>query len=332
MSSPYDALGVSQSATDDEIKKAYRKLARQHHPDKRGDPEEFKKVQEAYEILSNSEKRQNFDRWGNPDGPLGGGGGGGPGGPFPADIFAQMFGGGQRGPVRRADANHTLNISFEESFRGSTRHIKITLNKPCWSCQAKCQACQGRGQAFVQMGPMQFAQPCQACQAQGHTSKGCGDCNQKGKRFENLNLELKIPIGIQPGNVITAHGLGEQARTKDEESGDLHFHIQIKDHPEFMRQGNDLIWLTKISFEDSVNGKTVVVPHFDGPIEINTSDWGVIDPREDYIIPAKGFGQEGTTSRGRLRIQFNVIYPHKQARYKLIRESSTPSQESTPAC
>ncbi len=325
-SSPYDALGVSQSATDDEIKKAYRKLARQHHPDKRGDPEEFKKVQEAYEILSSPEKRQNFDRWGNPDGPLGPGGGGG-GGPFPGDIFAQMFGGGgQRGPRRRPDANHELTISLEEAYKGTTKHIKITLNKPCWSCQVKCPACHGRGQVFAQMGPMQFAQPCPNCGAEGHSSKGCGECGQKGKRYEHLNLDVKIPMGIQNGNVITAHGLGEQAHTKEEESGDLHFHIRVKDHPEFMRQGNDLIWQTKISFEDSVNGKMISVPHFDGPIEINTSDWGVIDPREDYLIPRKGFGE------GRLRIQFNVVYPHKQARYKLTREPSKPSQESTPAC
>ena len=320
--SPYEALGLQREASDADIKKAYRRLAMQHHPDKGGDPEQFKKIQGAYDILSDPQKRQNFDQFGNAEGPQGGG--------FPQnanDIFAQMFGGafgGPRGPVRRQDANHELHISLEEAFRGTTRHMKITLSKPCWTCQQKCPTCQGRGQTFVHMGPMQFAQPCGACETQGHRSKGCADCAHKGRRNENLNLEVKVPMGIQSGNVITARGLGEQARTKDEEPGDLHFHVRVKDHPEFMRQGPDLIWQTKISFEDSVNGKKIQVPHFDGPIEIDTADWGVIDPREDYIIPAKGFGQEGTTSRGRLRIQFNVVYPHQKIRYKLIKEPSTP--------
>ncbi len=317
---PYSVLGISRDAQDTDVKKAYRKLAMKHHPDKGGDPEQFKKIQGAYDILSDPQKRQNFDQFGVADGP--------PQGGFnPNDIFSQMFGGafgGPRGPVRRADANHELSITLEEAYRGTRKNMKITLSKPCWTCQKKCPACQGRGQVFMSMGPMQFAQPCTSCNAQGHNFKGCGECQHSGRKTENLNLEIKIPMGIQSGNVITARGLGEQAQTRDEEPGDLHFHIKIKDHPEFMRQGSDLIWSTKISFEDSVNGKKVLIPHFDGPIEVDTADWGVLDPREDYIIPVKGFGQEGTTSRGRLRIQFNIVYPNSKTKFKLIRE---PSQQ-----
>ena len=322
MSDPYGALGLQRGATEDEVKKAYRKLAREHHPDKGGDAEKFKKVQEAYEVLSDPQKRQNYDQWGTADGPQGN-----PYGGFnPADIFGQMFGGGHRGPVRRANHEHEIAISLEDAYRGLTKNFKIALSKPCWTCQKKCPHCHGRGQVHVQMGPMQFAQPCPACQGVGVHWTGCQECNFKGKKTENLNLELKIPKGVQAGNALTAHGLGEQARAKDEESGDLIFHVRIQDHPELLRQGDDLVWHTKISFVDSVNGKVIEAPHFDGPIRIDTADWGVLDPREDYVIPGKGFGAEGTTSRGRYRVSFNIAYPPASVKFKIdkIVECSTP--------
>lgn len=304
MADPYGTLGVQKGAPDDEVKRAYRKLAMKHHPDKGGDPEQFKKIQGAYDILSDPQKRQNFDQFGNPDGPQGPQG-------FP-DMFSQMFGGafgGPRGPVRRPDSHHEMAISLEEAYRGTTRNIKVTLTKPCWTCQSTCPQCNGRGQVHIQMGPMAFAQPCPSCGGAGSTNKGCHECSFKTKKMEQLNLELKIPKGIQAGNTITNSGLGEQAQTRSEESGDLIFHIKIKDHPDFMRQGDDLLYSTRISFEDSVNGKKISIPHFDGPIDVDTADWGVLDPREDYIIPGKGFGH------GKLRVQFNVVYP--KGRFRL---------------
>lgn len=320
MVDPYEALGLQTGATEDEVKKAYRKLALRLHPDKpTGDAEKFKKIQAAYDILSDPQKRQNYDQFGNPDGPTGGPGGFPPG--FnPNDIFSQMFGGGfggPQGPVRRATHEHEIKITLEEAYRGTAKNFKIALTKPCWACQQKCPQCQGRGQVQMRMGPMAFNQPCPACQGIGVQGKGCAECNFSSKKIENLNLELKIPKGIQSGNTITAHGLGEQARTKAEEPGDLVFHIKVQEHPELMRQGDDLVWHTKISFMDSVNGKVLEAPHFDGPIRIDTADWGVLDPREDYIIPGKGFGAEGTTSRGRYRVAFNIAYPPASVKFKL---------------
>jgi len=309
----YDVLGLTRDATADDIKKAHRKLAREHHPDKGGDPEKFKKVQEAYEVLSDPEKRQNFDRFGTPDAP--------PQGPNPNDIFAQMFGGGgnpfgfspgHRGPVRRADHHHELKITLEDAYRGLTRTFKVTLTKPCFACRSQCPQCHGRGTHMVQMGPMSFGQPCQPCGGQGGGSSGCHECNFKKKKHEPLNLELKIPAGVEDGATIVAGGMGEQPLKPDEEPGDLIFHIKIQDHPELMRQGKDLVWSTRISFEDSVNGKVLQVPHFDGSIQINTSDWGVLDPREDYIIPGKGF-----VPGGKLRVSFNVIYPPANVKFTL---------------
>lgn len=298
----YEDLGLSKDAGPDEIKKAYRSLARTHHPDKGGDAEKFKKVQEAYETLSDPEKRQNYDQFGTAEGPP-------PGAGFPPDLFAQMFGGGNpfgrpQGPKRRADHEHTITISLEEAYRGLSKNMKITLQRICRECVKKCGQCGGRGQVQHQMGPFSMAQPCLPCQGQGTVCTGCAGCNFKKNKFENLNLELKIPKGVESGNVLTAHGLGEQARSDGEEAGDLHFHIRVEDNPFFMRHGKDLIYSTKISFEDSVRGKVISVPHFDGPLDVDTKQWGPLDPRHDYVIPFKGM-----TEGGRLRLSFDVQYP-----------------------
>lgn len=306
----YDVLGLTRGATADDIKKAYRKLAREHHPDKGGDPEKFKKVQEAYEVLSDPEKRQNFDRFGTPEGNPNGFPG-----PNPNDIFAQMFGGafgGPRGPVRRADHHHDLKITLDDAYRGLSRTFKVTLTKPCFACRKQCPQCRGRGSVQIQMGPMAFSQPCPSCGGQGGVSSGCHECNFRSKKHEPLNLELKIPAGVEDGATLVAGGMGEQGQKPDEEPGDLIFHVKIQDHPDLMRQGKDLVWSTRISFEDSVNGKVLQVPHFDGPMEINTSDWGVLDPREDYVVPNKGF-----VPGGKLRVSFNVVYPERGTRFNL---------------
>ena len=305
----YEILGLSNGASDADVKKAYRKLAMKHHPDKGGDPEQFKKIQAAYDVLSDPQKKENLDRFGTPDGP--------PQGVFPADIFSQMFGGGfgaPRGPVRRSNFDHELKISFEESYRGTTRKMMVTLNKTCFNCKKKCPQCNGRGSIQMHMGPMAINQPCPACKGEGGITHGCSEC-KNGYKIEQLNLELKIPAGICEGNALTGHGLGEQPRNPGENPGDVIFHIKVIDHPEFYRQGDDIIYRKNMSFEDSVNGKDIVIPHFDGPIKINTSDWGVIDPREDYVVPNKGFKVEDKI--GRLRVSFNVIYPHAKTKFKL---------------
>jgi DnaJ-class molecular chaperone len=307
----YEVLGLTRDATASDIKKAYHKLAREHHPDKGGDAEKFKKVQEAYETLSDPQKRENFDRFGSAEAP--------PPQFNPNDIFSQMFGGGggpfgsgQRGPVRRADHHHELNITLDEAYRGMNRTFKVTLMKPCFACRKQCPQCHGRGSHFVQMGPLSFAQPCQPCGGLGGGSSGCQECNFKTKKYEPLNLELKIPAGVEDGATIVAGGMGEQPQKPDEDPGDLVFHIKVKNHPDLMRMGRDLVFLTKISFEDSVLGKKLTVPHFDGPIEVDTSEFGVLDPRRDYFIQGKGF-----LTGGVLRLSFDVIYPESGTHFNL---------------
>ena len=182
--------------------------------------------------------------------------------------------------------------------------MRVTLHRPCQSCQSKCGQCGGRGQVHHQVGPFAMAQPCGGCEGHGKVCAGCQTCQHQKKIFENLNFELRIPKGVETGAVMTAHGLGEQARDSSEESGNLNFHIRVEDHPIFMRQGKDLIFQTKISFEDSVRGKVLNVPHFEGAFNVDTAQWGPLDPRQDYIVPSKGM-QEG----GRLRLSFDVQYP-----------------------
>jgi len=313
MASPYEALGLQKGASDDEIRKAYRKLVLRTHPDKGGDPEQFKKIQGAYDILSDPQKRQNFDQYGNPEGPQGN--------PFAGgmpDIFAQMFGGNPfqppqqyQGPRRRNDAHHEISISLDDAYHGIHKHLRVGLHKPCMKCRHKCPACHGQGMIRIQMGPMVMQQPCSNCGGQGASRTGCKDCNGQGHKVEQLNLEVVIPAGIEDGGKVICRSLGEQPQNPNEEPGDLVFTIRLQNHAEFMRQGDDLIWPTKISFVDSVNGKKITIPHFAGPIEVDTADWGVLDPREDYIIPSKGF------RNGRLRVQFNVVYPSAKTRFIL---------------
>jgi DnaJ-class molecular chaperone len=313
----YEVLGVSKDASPEEIKKAYRKLAMQHHPDKGGNPEKFKEVTNAYEVLSDPDKRRNLDQFGDPNGPQGPQGfpGGFPGG---FDMFAQMFGGqpGPRGPIRRANHHHEILISFEDSYRGVSKNLHITLQRMCFTCVKKCKDCNGMGkvQHQVQMGPFlqNIVQPCGACGGNGHASLGCNECNFTKQKLEKMILHLEIEPGVVDGHHIIKKGMGEQVQKQSgEEPGDLVIIVRVKDDPVFMRQGNDLIWNVKLSFEASVTGAHLTCPHYDGPLEINTSQWGVLDPRKDYIVPNKGF------KGGNLRISFDIKYPDPKIKYIL---------------
>lgn len=295
---PYEILGVDKTASQDEIKKAYRKHVMTHHPDKGGDTEKFKSIQNAYEILSDSEKRANFD---NPPPPHGG---------FPADIFAHMFAQQHRnnnGPVKRPDHNYEITITLEEAYHGVNKKLGINLRKVCFSCQNKCKNCKGQGVISIQMGPMILQQPCQHCRGMGFISNGCSSC-ENGWKNEKINLEVRIPPGIESGNTMTYSGLGEQAFKKNDQNGDLVIQIKILDHPVFVRNGKNLHYTATINFEDSVSGKNIIIPHFDSEIKINTSVYGILDPRKDYIIPNKGF------VGGNLYIKFNIIYPDKNVK------------------
>lgn len=303
---PYNVLGIDRNASQDDIKKAYRKLAVKHHPDKGGDSEKFKEISAAYEILSDEQKRSNFDQFGNADGPQMGGGGM----PDMNDIFKNFFGGmghaQQRGPTRRQDRHHTIHISLEEAFRGVVKKLKINIEHPCYSCQQNCQACQGRGGILHQMGPFQMQQPCQACNASGVVSKGCPACDNKKVVQEEDIVPVIINKCIMDGETLCIPNKGEQPIKQGEMAGNLLIQIRIRHHPVFVREGNHLVFTTKISFDESVNGTKVVIPHFAGDMNIDTAYFGIIDPRLRYEIVGKGMNESSN-----LYIVFDIQYPKR---------------------
>lgn len=302
----YEILGVDKSASSDEIKKAYRKLAMKHHPDRGGDPEKFKQINQAHETLSDPQKREHYDQFGSDPGPEGMHGPG----PDISQMFQNMFG-GFGGPPRRRDHDHVIELSFNEVYHGTSKTIRVSLVKPCFACTQKCQMCRGQGMVSEMqhagfMAQM-FQRPCPECQGGGSKSKGCDKCEHKKQTTETVSLNLNIAAGIDDGTVQKISGLGEQARSPNERPGDLNIIFRIKKDPRFERNGKDLRYTLTISFEESVHGHEFTVPHFLGPIQVKTKQLAnIIDPRKDYRIEGKGL-----TKNSHLYIKFDIHYPSK---------------------
>lgn len=290
MKDPYEVLGISREATIEEVKKSYRKLAMVHHPDKPGgNTDKFKEIQTAYEILSDPEKRQNFDQFGDPDGQPQGGFSGFPG--FPGGFPGQQ--------IKRADTIHPVSLTLLEAYHGCTKKFRVPIKRVCGQCKQHCQMCGGQGmiQMFI------VTQMCPACHGSGGSSRGCGQCNYKGFTTESSTITFNIPAGVEHGQKMVARGLGEQAIGRSDISGDFVLQIEIKDHPVFLRDGNNLVILKKISFRESIEGTKVDVPHFLGSFTVDTKSWGILDPRKNYVIPGKGM------RNGDLHIGFDIEYP-----------------------
>jgi DnaJ-class molecular chaperone len=305
MTDYYAALGVPRTATADEIKQAFRRLASQHHPDKGGDQEKFKEISAAYEVLSDTEKKNNYDQFGDAEGPQSGGM------PGMNDIFKNFFGGmahgqQQRGPTRRQDRHHTIQISLEDAFRGVVKKLKINIEHPCYSCQQNCQTCQGRGGILHQMGPFQMQQPCQACTSAGVVSKGCPGCDNKKIVREEDIIPVIVNKCIMDGETLVIPNKGEQPIKQGELAGNLIIQIRIRHHSMFVREGNHLVFTTKISFDESVQGTKILVPHFAGDMNIDTAYFGIIDPRLRYEIAGKGMNESSN-----LYIVFDIQYPKR---------------------
>ena len=303
MSDPYDVLGVTRDASPEDIRKAYRKLAVQHHPDKGGDQEKFKEISAAYEVLSDEQKRSNFDQFGTADGPQMGGGAM----PDMGEMFKNLFGqGGGGGPPRREDHHHMIQLTLEEAFQGVTKNLKLSIDHPCYSCQQNCQTCQGRGSIHMQMGPFMMNRPCDQCKSAGVESKGCPACDNKKIKTDSEVITINISKCVMDGETFVIPNKGEQPVKQGEMAGNLIVQIRIKYHPLFVREGNHLIWTTKISFEESVKGTKVTIPHFGGEMNIDTSYFGIIDPRLRYEIKGKGMNSESN-----LYIVFDIQYPKR---------------------
>jgi len=282
----YETLGVSRTATEAEIKKAYRRMAMKYHPDRNPDNADaeahFKEAKEAYEILSNAQKRAAYDQFGHAgvDQSAGGHRGGGSGG-F-SDIFGDVFndifgasgGGGGRQNYRGADLRYHLDLTLEEAVAGTTTEIKIPVHVNCDSCDGSgakkgtqpitCTTCGGHGQVRMQQGFFQVQQPCPHCGGTGQMIKEpCNDCHGEGQIQEHKTLSVKIPAGVDTGDRIRLSGEGE-AGTGGAGAGDLYVEVQVQRHDVFTRDGSNIYCDVPISFVTASLGGDLEVPTLKG--------------------------------------------------------------------
>ncbi|MDO9419295.1 MAG: molecular chaperone DnaJ [Herminiimonas sp.] len=285
----YEILGLAKNASDEEIKKAYRKLAMKHHPDRnpdsKGAEDKFKEAKEAYEMLSDPQKRDAYDRYGHAgvDPNMGGGGGGG-GGFADAfgDIFGDIFGqagagrGGRGGPqvYRGADLRYNLEITLEQAAHGYDTTIRVPSWDSCETCDGTgakpgtapitCTTCAGHGQVRMQQGFFSVLQTCPKCHGSGKINPSpCTACSGAGKIKRNKTLEVKIPSGIDDGMRIRSSGNGEPGMNGGP-PGDLYVEIRIKQHAMFQREGDDLHCEIPISFAKAALGGEIEVPTLSG--------------------------------------------------------------------
>ncbi|KAI3915023.1 hypothetical protein MKX01_039525 [Papaver californicum] len=331
----YEVLGVPKNASPEEVKKAYKKAAIKNHPDKGGDPEKFKEVAQAYEVLNDPEKRQIYDQYG--EDALKGegmGGFGGGGGHDPFDIFSSFFsggggmGGGTRGKRQRKgeDVVHLLKVSLEDLYSGTSRKLSLSRNVICSKCTGKgtksgasmsCSGCKGSGMkvSMRQIGPgmvQQMQHPCNECKGAGETISKKDRCPQcKGEKVvqEKKILEVHVEKGMQNGHKIKFPGEADQA--PDTVSGDIVFVVTQKDHPKFKRNGDDLFVEHTLSLTEALCGFQFALTHLDGrQLLIKSNPGEVVKPNSFKSVDDEGMPMyERAFMKGKLYIQFTVEFP-----------------------
>lgn len=337
----YEVLGVSKSASADEIKKAYRKLAVKFHPDKQGGDEvKFKEIGEAYEVLKDQGKRQRYDQFGHAG--MGGGASSGGGNPFGGfdgqnvhfdfgdggfgDIFGQFFGGGGGGSRQRQkrgrDVETTLQISFEEAVFGVEKTISLNMEEDCSHCKGSraepgyslktCPDCKGAGQQTRVMntvfGQIQQAVVCSTCEGAGKVpEKVCTVCRGKGTVRGEEKMKLKVPAGISDGATIRLTGHGEAMAGGPR--GDLYVHIRAKAHKHFARKGDTIFSEQKVSMIDAALGTEVDVETVDGPVRMKVP--AGTQSQTDFKLTGHGVPHARGSSRGAHIVTIEVETPTK---------------------
>ena len=283
----YEVLGVARTAGEDELKKAYRRLAMKHHPDRNPDDAgaeaAFKEAKEAYEMLSDANKRRAYDAHGHAAFEHGNGGGGGQSHADINDIFGDIFGnifgggGGARAPRRGADIGYVIELDLEDAVAGVDKRIEVPTMAACAPCKGSgsedgkvetCSTCQGRGQVRFQRGIFSMQQPCPTCGGRGQKlSNPCKSCHGAGRIEEEKVLSVKIPAGVDNGDRIRLSGEGE-AGPAGAPAGDLYVEIRVREHAIFQRDGDDLHCEVPIRFSQAALGDIIRVPTLGGEAEI----------------------------------------------------------------
>ncbi len=336
----YEVLGVGKDASADEIKKAFRRAAVQHHPDKEGgDETKFKEVNEAYEVLKDAEKRKRYDQFGHAG--VGGAGGGPSGGGYGGfggqnvnfdfgdmgfgDIFSSFFG-GEAQPRQRArrgrDVETQLELTFEEAVFGVETNVKLNIDDSCEHCGGDgaepgydletCPTCKGTGQVVRVMrtilGNIQQASVCSDCNGRGkRPSKVCSVCHGKGTQRRERKIDLKIPAGIDDGATIRLREYGEavQSGTK----GDLYVHIRVKSHKKFTREGDLILSHETVSMVDAALGAELDVDTVDGKIRMKVP--AGTQSGADFKLSGHGVPHMKKESRGAHIVTIDVETPTK---------------------
>ena len=340
----YEVLGVSRDAGEDEIKQAYREKATEYHPDVSDDPnaeEKFKQVKKAKEVLTDEDARQAYDQMGHDrfeqaekrgfDAGRGGGGAGDPfggmgggGGPFD-DIFEQFFGGagggGQRGPRPGRDLRTALNVSLEDAYFGAEQQMTLTRPERCPDCDGEghppeadaetCPACNGQGQqTHVQQTPLgrvQQTQTCQRCGGDGTLySETCATCGGDGIVNEETTLNVDVPKGIRDGQTLRMDGEGAPGEP-GARNGDLLIEISVEPHPDFERDGDDLLYRMPISFPQAVFGDEVEVETLDGTVSMEIPKG--TQSGETFRLRDKGMPRLQRRGQGDLFVRVQVVTP-----------------------
>jgi len=284
----YEVLGVARNASDEELKKAYRRCAMKFHPDRNpGDKAAeaaFKECKEAYEVLSEPAKRRAYDAHGHAafEHGMGGGAGAGTGyadmGDIFGDIFGNIFGGGAaRGPRRGADIGYVMELDLEEAVAGTEKRIEVPTLAPCEPCKGSgsedgkvetCATCHGRGQVRMQRGIFTMQQPCPHCGGRGQTiANPCAACHGAGRVEVEKVLSVKIPAGVDSGDRIRLAGEGE-AGPAGSPPGDLFVEVRVRPHEIFERDGDDLHCEVPVRISQAALGDTIRVPTLDGEVEL----------------------------------------------------------------
>ena len=352
----YEVLGVSRSASDQDIKSAYRKLALQHHPDRNqgnaAAEEKFKEAAEAYSVLGDSEKRARYDRFGMA-GVAGASGGFNPEtfSDF-SDILGDFFGfggsGRRAGPTRGSDLRYDLEITFEESFAGTETTIQIPREEPCETCDGfgtapgtskeTCSQCRGTGQLRYQQGFLVVARTCGNCRGTGQIIRTpCATCRGTGLIQRERRVTVRIPAGIADGQRLRLHGEGEHG-SGGGPTGDLYVVIHVKAHALFHRDGDDLYLETPVPYHLMAMGGTFTVDGPSGELEVHVS----AGTQSGTLIPFRGRGMASVNGRGKGALYVRVIVdvPRKLSKdqkklveqlgqtMKVEKVSATPADES----